>query len=82
MMVAHAEGTPMESDATRIVLLLTGMRTNACRERIAEELRRIKGVREVSVSFIRAETTVIFVPPCRAEDLIEAVKAAGYRAST
>ncbi len=70
----------MHLGATRIVLLVIGMRSNSCRERVAESLKRTKGVKDVSVSLIRARAVVVCEPPCCAEDLIHAISKAGYGA--
>lgn len=64
-----------------MVLLLIGMRSNSCRERVVEVLRRVNGVKDVSVSLIRARAIVLCGPSCGATDLLEAVKKAGYRAT-
>jgi copper chaperone CopZ len=71
----------MSSGATRIVLLLTGMRNNSCRERIADVLGRVKGVKDVNVNLIRARAVVVCEATCSAAVLVDAVVAAGYGAT-
>ena len=71
----------MQSGATRILLLLTGMRNNSCREQIEDVLRQVKGVKEVNVSLIRARAIVECSPPCTTADLIQAVSMVGYGAA-
>lgn len=71
----------MQPGVTRIELLLTGMRSNSCREAIAEALKRVNGVRDVAVSLMRARAVVLCEPTCRTVELIKAVKAAGYGAT-
>jgi copper chaperone CopZ len=66
---------------TRIVLLIMGMRDNACREQIAEALGRVRGVVDVNVSLMRARAVVAFSPPCSEADLIRAVVRAGFGAT-
>ena len=71
----------MSSGASQIMLLITGMRNNSCRERIAEVLGRVKGVKDVNVNLIRARAVVECVPPCTGERLVNAVMSAGYGAT-
>lgn len=68
----------MSSEATRTVLVITGMRDNSCRERIADVLGQIKGVRDVAVSLFRARAVVEHEPTCEASELVRAVEGAGY----
>lgn len=70
----------MSIDAVKTVLLITGMRDNTCRESIVRALSRVGGVKDVSVSLLRANALVTHVPPCRPELLIEAIARAGYAA--
>lgn len=67
----------MRAGSFRIMLLLSGMRSNACRERLSDALRRVAGVKDVSVSLIRGSAVVLFTAPCNAAALIRAVKHAG-----
>ena len=71
----------MNSGATRTVLVIMGMRDNACRERTSEVLGRIKGVNSVSVSLIRARAVIEHEAPCQPAALVWAVVQAGFRAS-
>jgi copper chaperone CopZ len=56
------------------------MRSNSCREEIAEALERVKGVKNVVVSLIRARAVVVCEPPCGPAELIGAVESAGFGA--
>lgn len=67
---------------TRILLIVTGMRDNACRERVAEALSRQRGVTEVEVSLARGMAGVTRDESCSAARLIELLGAAGYPACT
>ena len=71
----------MRQNTVKTVLLITGMRENTCRERVVRALRRVGGVKDASVSLLRANAVVTYVPPCRPELLIEAVARAGYAAA-
>ncbi len=57
----------------KVVLLISGMRENACREKVEEALGRITGVIDVGVSLMRGGGVVEFQSPCTEEDLIRAV---------
>jgi copper chaperone CopZ len=63
------------------VLVIMGMRDNACRERVAEALGQIDGVLSTNVSLIRARATVVHEPPCDAAQLVWTVVNAGYGAA-
>ncbi|GEM_PF-2031549 len=65
----------------RTELLISGMRDNACRERVAEALRRVEGVVDVSVSLLRARAIVLHTASCDKEWLVRAVGNAGYQAT-
>ena len=71
----------MHDGAKRTVLVIMGMRDNACRERIGEALGRIKGVLSTNVSLIRARATVEHESPCNEAALVWAVVNAGYGAA-
>src|SRR5262249_12564937 len=79
--VPDKERTTMTPVTTRTVLTIMGMRDNACRERIAEVLEAVPGVRDVDVNLHRARATVLHEPPCTLEALLGAVVRAGYGAS-
>jgi copper chaperone CopZ len=64
----------------KTMLLISGMRDNRCRERIAALLESLPGVREAEVSLYRAFATVAHEPLCSADDFVRAVMAAGYGA--
>lgn len=68
----------MANGAKRTVLAILGMRSNACRERVAEVLGRVDGVIDVNVSLIRAQAVVVYSSPCDAAALVDAVTGAGY----
>lgn len=67
--------------SVRTTLLVTGMRDNTCRERVAAALEAVAGVREVDVNLFRARATVVHTAACGPADLIRALVAAGYGAS-
>lgn len=64
----------------KAVLMITGMRNNDCRERVAEALGRVRGVMQVDVSLLRARATVLHEPGCEPDLLMRAVGEAGYSA--
>lgn len=70
-----------EERATRTVLEVDGMRDNRCRERIAAILVQVQGVKEVTVSLIRARAEVVYVTPCSLDELVSTLTGLGYRAS-
>ena len=67
--------------SVRTTLLITGMRDNACRERVAAALEAIPGVREVDVNLYRARATIAHAADCSDADLIRAVVQIGYAAA-
>lgn len=71
----------VREDVVRTELLISGMRDNACRERVAEALRRVEGVVDVSVSLLRARAIVLHTAACHSEWLVRAVLDAGYQAT-
>lgn len=71
----------MVREATKSVLLITGMLNNRDRERVADALERVAGVLQVDVSLHRAEATVLHNPARIAAGLAPAVAGAGYHAT-
>jgi Cu+-exporting ATPase len=68
-------------EAHEVRLHLTGMTCTSCANRISRKLNKLPGVDAV-VNFATEEASVTFDPSnVRIEDLIEAVRAAGYDAS-
>jgi cation transport ATPase len=55
------------------VLLISGMRDNACREMLARVLERQVGVRQVHVNLYRAAATVVHDASISVEGLIQAI---------
>lgn len=70
----------MTLGATTTVLMVAGMRDNACRQKIAESLESIVGVKDVDVNLYRSRATIVHEPPCVATDLVRAIERAGYAA--
>lgn len=70
----------MAVGAKKAVLNVSGMRDNACRERVLAALARVRGVKDVSVSLIRARAVIVYDAPCATAELVRAVKSAGYGA--
>ena len=64
---------------TKSVLMILGMRGNACRERIAAVLELVPGVMDVEVNLHRARAAVVHHPPCTVASLMRAVAGQGYR---
>jgi copper chaperone CopZ len=62
-------------------LLISGMRDNCCREKIAEVLTALGGVKEVDVSLFRAAASVVHDRRCTAHKIIEAICHAGFGAT-
>lgn len=67
--------------AATTVLNVLGMRNNSCRERVADALGRVQGVKEATVSLIRARAIVVHEPTCEPAELVRAVQSAGYVAT-
>jgi copper chaperone CopZ len=63
------------------VLLITGMKDNACREIVTEVLESVNGVNAVQVNLVRASAVVVHEPSCTSADLIAAVGRRGYVAA-
>lgn len=57
------------------------MRDNTSREAVAEALANVPGVRDVSVSLMRAEAVVDHAPDCPISHLTSAVAATGCGAA-
>lgn len=81
MSMGAAESELMSSAVPRTLLLIVGMRDNRCRERVAEALEKVIGVKDVHVNLYRARAEINHDAQCGAEDLIAAVTRAGYGAS-
>lgn len=65
----------------KVVLLISGMRENACRVKVEEALSRIAGVIDVGVSLMRAGGVVEYQTPCTEGELLRAVERAGFTAT-
>jgi copper chaperone CopZ len=63
---------------TKTVLMVAGIRDNACRQKIVEALEAIEGVKEADVNLYRASATVIHDARCAVAELMRTVSAAGY----
>ncbi len=66
---------------TSSVLLIAGMRTIACSEKIATAIGSVAGVTKANVNFWSARATVVHRSQCNTSQLIRAVQEAGYGAS-
>ena len=71
----------MDLSSTRTVLPIMGMRDNRCRERVAEALEAVAGVRDVDVNLHRARATILHERSCSLNDLVSAIVRAGYGVS-
>ena len=71
----------MHPASMRTVIVVMGMRDNACRERVAEALGHVAGVGDVNVSLIRARATIVHAAPCSRADLVRAIVNAGFGAA-
>ena len=67
-------------NTTRTVLMIAGMRDNACRQKIIEALESIEGVKEADVNFYRSSATVVHDAHCAAAELMRTIEEAGYAA--
>jgi copper chaperone CopZ len=63
------------------VLLIMGMRDNACRERIAAALEAVVGVMDVDVNLHRARAAILHERCCSSDELVRTVVKAGYEAA-
>lgn len=57
------------------------MRDNRCREKIAEIVAALAGVKQVDVSLFRAAAVVVHDRSCSAGEIIQAIGCAGFGAS-
>lgn len=64
-----------------VVLQVSGMSCASCVHKIEEALQQIEGVASASVNLGLGKAVVECVPGTKAQDLIKAVREAGYRAS-
>lgn len=64
----------------RIVLAVSGMKDNRCRECVAEVLGQMEGVLQAEVSLIRARAVVDCVSQCDASAFICMLESVGYQA--
>lgn len=62
------------------VLLVAGMKSPLCRDRVVAALEAVPGVLDVSVSLFRARAVVTRTGSCRLTALLHAVASAGYSA--
>ena len=62
--------------------IVTGMSCAACSARVERAARSVEGVKNAAVSLLTNEMIVEYSSPCTTERIIEAVKKAGYGAST
>ena len=67
----------MKPELCRTLLLISGMRSNQCRELVALALWRIVGVTDVQVNLFRAQAMVTHEPSCTITELMNAVSATG-----
>jgi copper chaperone CopZ len=74
----RAEGT---LTVTRTVLYIMGMREAACVQRLTRALEAVKGVRNAEVSLFRSRAQVVHGTACGADELVTAIKRAGYAAA-
>jgi copper chaperone CopZ len=70
----------MTPGTTRTVLMIAGMRDNACRQKIAEALESMPGVQDVDVSLHRSRATIVHEPPCVTAKLMLTIERSGYAA--
>jgi cation transport ATPase len=62
------------------VLMIAGMRDNACRQKVAEAIESIAGVKDVNVNLYRARATIVHEPPCAQSMLMQTIEESGYAA--
>jgi Cu+-exporting ATPase len=62
-------------------LLVAGMKSAKCRERVLRAIEAVPGVMEVDVNLYRASARVTHCEPCHATALLQAVASVGYSAS-
>lgn len=63
------------------MLLIAGMRDPACRQRLADALSGVPGVRQVTVSLYRARAEVDHDWACAVDGLLRATTAIGFDAT-
>lgn len=68
-------------ETKKTVLLISGMRSAGCRDKITSALEATAGAHHVHVSLYRALATIIHDRQCDAAELIRAVLRVGYGAS-
>ena len=62
-------------------LLISGMRSNACREQVGDALSGVDGVEDVTVSLVRSTAVVMHHRGCEGSALVRAVAALGFAAT-
>lgn len=68
----------MAAEMTRTLLVILGMRSNHCREKLAAALEAVPGVKETHVSLHRANAQIVHEPGCDPAALVAAVERAGF----
>jgi copper chaperone CopZ len=71
----------MTTEHTRTILLISGMQSSRCRERIVAALEAVSGVKEVELNLYRARAVIVHDLRSIPTDLVGAVERAGYRAA-
>ncbi len=71
----------MTGGLSETVLVIMGMRDNACRERLAEALAVLPGVEDVDVNLLHARAAIVHRAPCGLDALLGAVVRAGFGAA-
>jgi len=80
--IKKKDDNPLISAAERIYLNISGMHCSSCAAIIERSLMKISGTKEARVNFAAEKASILFDGKAgKKEDLIEAVKKAGYRAT-
>jgi copper chaperone CopZ len=63
---------------TRTVLMIAGMRDNACRQKIIDALESIDGVKIADVNLYRSSAIIVHDAHCAPAELMRTVSESGY----
>ncbi len=74
-------GYDVKREENKTVLNISGMHCTGCAETVRKSLAKVEGVSDANVSFASEKAVVTHSDQVRAQALVEAVQAAGYKAT-
>lgn len=69
---------PVPSKVMKTDLIILGMRSNDCRERLISIIEGIRGVLDVEINLHRGLASILHSAPCDLGELTAAIISAGY----